>query len=230
MDYITIGVYIGTGFAVFVTFILFLRGYKPEICVVPLLIMALILCLLLGLSVYQLDADEKNNKTTKTTISTNYDDAVNYHNDNEQSFASDNSKNHKMELNYVVIDIIFGVILTFFVGVGCYKAYYNGTSDRWIDHWIPQTIISGLIIISISVGLGIIDDANMRIEKSIKNTITANYDDVLNYHNEEDNKTFASGDSRYTFDYDADTKTLIVFKDSKVDAVFVNGIRDKGEK
>ena len=230
MDYITIGVYIGTGFAVFVTFILFLRGYKPEICVAPLLIMALILCLLLGLSVYQLDADEKNNKTTKTTISTNYDDAVNYHNDNEQSFASDNSKNHKMELNYVVIDIIFGVILTFFVGVGCYKAYYNGTSDRWIDHWIPQTIISGLIIISISVGLGIIDDANMRIEKSIKNTITANYDDVLNYHNEEDNKTFASGDSRYTFDYDADTKTLIVFKDSKVDAVFVNGIRDKGEK
>ena len=230
MDYITIGVYIGTGFAVFVTFILFLRGYKPEICVAPLLIMALILCLLLGLSVYQLDADEKNNKTTKTTISTNYDDAVNYHNDNEQSFASDNSKNHKMELNYVVIDIIFGVILTFFVGVGCYKAYYNGTSDRWIDHWIPQTIISGLIIISISVGLGIIDDANMRIEKSIKNTITANYDDVLNYHNEEDNKTVASGDSRYTFDYDADTKTLIVFKDSKVDAVFVNGIRDKGEK
>lgn len=230
MDYITIGVYIGTGFAVFVTFILFLRGYKPEICVAPLLIMALILCLLLGLSVYQLDADEKNNKTTKTTISTNYDDAVNYHNDNEQSFASDNSKNNKMGLNYVVKDVIFGIILTFFVGVGCYKAYYNGTSDRWIDHWIPQTIISGLIIISISVGLGIIDDTNMRIEKSIKNTITSNYDDVLNYHNEEDNKTFASGDSRYTFDYDKKTKTLIVFTGSKVDAVFVDGVKQKGEK
>lgn len=70
-----------------------------------------------------------------------------------------------MGLNYVVIDIIFGIILTFFVGVGCYKAYYNSTSDRWIDHWIPQTIISGLIIISISVGSGIIDDTNMRIKK-----------------------------------------------------------------
>ena len=114
-----------------------------------------------------------------------------------------------MSLNFVVI-VIFGVILTIFVGVGCYKAYYNSTSDRWIDHWIPQTIISGLIIISISVGLGKIDDTNMRIEKSIKNTITANYDDVLNYHNEEDNKTFVSGDSRYTFDYDKKTKTLIV--------------------
>lgn len=230
MDYITIGAYIGTGFAVFVTFILFLRGYAPKICVAPLLIIALILCLLLGLSAYQLDAGQKNNKTIKTTISANYDNAVNHHNNNEQSFVSDSSKNHKMGLNYVVIDIIFGVILTFFVGVGFYKAYYNGTSDHWINHWIPQTIISGLIIISISVGLGIIDDTNMRIEKSIKNTITANYDDVLNYHNEDDNKTFASGDSRYTFDYDKKTKTLIVFTGSKIDAVFVDGVKQKGEK
>lgn len=129
-----------------------------------------------------------------------------------------------MSLNFVVI-VIFGIILTFFVGVGCYKAYYNGTSDRWIDHWIPQTIISGLIIISISVGLGIIDDTNMHIKKSVKNTITANYDNVLNYHNDKDNKTFASGDTRYSFDYDEKTKTLIVFTDSKIDAVFVDGVK-----
>lgn len=70
----------------------------------------------------------------------------------------------------------------------------------------------------------------MSIEKSIKNTITANYDDVLSYHNEENNKTFASGDTRYSFDYDEKTKTLIVFTDSKVDAVFVNGMKQKGEK
>lgn len=93
MDYITIGAYIGTGFAVFVTFILFLRGYKPKICVAPLLIMALILCLLLGLSVYQLDADEKNNKATKTTINTNYNNVVNFHNgDIDKSFISDGLK------------------------------------------------------------------------------------------------------------------------------------------
>lgn len=230
MDYMTIGAVIGTGFAVSVSFALFLRGYKSKICVVPLLIVALILCLLLGFSVYQLDVDKKNNKTIKTTISANYDNAVNHHDNNEQSIASDSSKNHKMGLNYVVIDIIFGVILTFFVGVGCYKAYYNGTSDRWIDHWIPQTIISGLIIISIAACIGKIDNTNMSIEKSIKNTITANYDDVLNYHNEEDNKTFASGGTRYSFDYDEKTKTLIVFTGSKVDAVFVDGIKQKGEK
>lgn len=88
MDYITIGAFIGTGFAVFVTFTLFLRGYEKKICVVPLLIMALILFLLLGFSVY----DEKNNKTIKTTISANYNNAVNHHNNNEQSFMSDSSK------------------------------------------------------------------------------------------------------------------------------------------
>ena len=226
MDYMTIGAVIGTGFAVSVTFALSLRGYKPKICVVPLLIIALILCLLLGLSAYQLDVGQKNNKTIKTTISTNYNDAVNYHNDNEQSFASDSSKNNKMSLNYVVIDVIFGIILTFIVGLSCYKSYYNDTSD----HWIPQTIISGLIIISIAAYIGKNDNTNMSIEKSIKNTITANYDDVLNYHNEEDNKTFASGNSRYTFDYDKKTKTLIVFTGSKVDAVFVDGEKQKGEK
>lgn len=226
MDYMTIGAVIGTGFAVSVTFALFLRGYKPKICVVPLLIIALILCLLLGLSAYQLDAGQKNNKTIKTTISANYDNAVNHHNNNEQSFVSDSSKNHKMGLNYVVIDVIFGIILTFIVGLSCYKSYYNDTSD----HWIPQTIISGLIIISIAACIGKIDNTNMSIEKSIKNTITANYDDVLSYHNEENNKTFASGDTRYSFDYDEKTKTLIVFTDSKVDAVFVNGMKQKGEK
>lgn len=221
MDYMTIGAVIGTGFAVSVTFALFLRGYKPKICVVPLLIIALILCLLLGLSAYQLDAGQKNNKTIKTTISANYDNAVNHHNNNEQSFVSDSSKNHKMGLNYVVIDVIFGIILTFIVGLSCYKSYYNDTSD----HWIPQTIISGLIIISIAACIGKIDNTNMSIEKSIKNTITANYDDVLSYHNEENNKTFASGDTRYSFDYDEKTKTLIVFTDSKVDAVFVDGVK-----
>ena len=133
---------------------------------------------------------------------------------------------NKMELNFVVIGIILGVILTFFVGVGCQKDYYRGRSD----HWIPQTIIAGIIIISITTCMGKIDNINMDIEKSVKNTITANYDNVLNYHNDKDNKTFASGDTRYSFDYDKKTKTLIVFTGSKVDAVFVDGIRQKGEK
>lgn len=126
-----------------------------------------------------------------------------------------------MDLSFVVIGIISGLILTFFVGVICYKSYDN----LMCNHWIPQTIISGLIIISITACMGKIDDTNMSIKKSIKNTITANYDNVLDYHNYKDNKTFVSGDSRYTFDYDENTKTLIVFTGSKIDAVFVNGVK-----
>lgn len=125
-----------------------------------------------------------------------------------------------MNLNFVVIGIIVGLLLTFWIGVIYYKH----------SHWIPQTIISGLIIIPLLAYIGKIDNTNIGIKKSIKNTITANYDDVLNYHNEEDNKTFTSGDSRYTFDYDKKNKTLIVFTGSKVDAVFVDGIKQKTGK
>lgn len=131
-----------------------------------------------------------------------------------------------MNLSFVIIGIISGLILTFWIGAIWHKSYNN----LMRNHWIPQTIISGLIIIPLLACIGKIDDTNMRIKKSIKNTITANYDDVLNYHNEDDNKTFASGDSRYTFDYDKKTKTLIVFTGSKIDAVFVDGEKQKGEK
>lgn len=94
-----------------------------------------------------------------------------------------------------------------------------------VRHWIPQTIAVGIIIISLAARAGINDDYDTKVEKLIESTITANYNDVLNYHNEDDNKTFASGDSRYTFDYDKKTKTLIVFTGSKIDAVFVDGVK-----
>lgn len=108
--------------------------------------------------------------------------------------------------------------------------FYSGYDNLTLNHWIPQTIIAGIIIIPLTACGGIIDDNNTKVEKSIESTITANYDNVLNYHNDEDNKTFVSDDSKYTFDYDEKTKTLIVFTGSKVDAVFVDGTKQKGKK
>lgn len=131
-----------------------------------------------------------------------------------------------MNLSFVVIGIISGLILTFWIGAIWHKSYNNSMRN----HWIPQTIISGLIIIPLLACIGKIDDTNSGIKKSIKNTITTNYDNVLNYHNEKDNKSFVSGDSKYTFYYDKSTKTLIVLKGSDVDAVFVDGEKKKGEK
>lgn len=122
--------------------------------------------------------------------------------------------------------MVIGLIITVSFGLIFYSMYDEIT----VRHWIPQTIVVGIIIISLAARAGLDDDYNTKVEKSIESTITANYNDVLNYHNEEDNKTFVSGDSKYTFDYDEKTKTLTVLKGSDVDAVFVDGIRQKGEK
>lgn len=87
-----------------------------------------------------------------------------------------------------------------------------------------------MVIISLTTYAGIADDDDAKTEKSIENTITANYDHVLNYHNDENNKTFVSDGSKYTFDYDDKTQTLIILKGSSVDAVFVDGVKQKGGK
>lgn len=93
MNFMTIDILIGLGFAVFITCGLFLQGYKPLTCIITLLIVGLIFCSLLGLIGYWIDADEKINTTIKTTINANYDDVVNFHNGiSNQSFVSDGSK------------------------------------------------------------------------------------------------------------------------------------------
>lgn len=69
-----------------------------------------------------------------------------------------------------------------------------------------------------------------KTNNTIETTINSNYDNVINYHNNKDSKTFVSSGSKYTFDYNEKTQTLIVFKGSDVDTVFVDGVKHKGEK
>lgn len=78
--------------------------------------------------------------------------------------------------------------------------------------------------------LGYESDIDEKINNTIKTTINTNYDNVANYHNNKDNKTFISDSAKYTFEYNEDTKTLVVLKGSGVDAVFVDGVKQKGEK
>lgn len=93
MNYITIETLIGLGFVVFMAFALFLQGYKPEACIVTLLVAGPIFCSLLGLIIYWLSSDKKTNKAIKTTINSNYDNVVNFHNCNtNKSFVSDDLK------------------------------------------------------------------------------------------------------------------------------------------
>lgn len=93
MNYMTIGILIGLGFAVFMAFGLFLQGYEPVTCIITLLIVGIIFCSILGLIGHWYDADKKIDNTIKATINANYDNMVNYHNNIEQqSFVSDGSK------------------------------------------------------------------------------------------------------------------------------------------
>lgn len=93
MNCMTIGILIGLGFSVFVAFVLFLQGHEPQTCINTLVAAGITFCSLGGLLGYWCDTDEKINNTIKTTINSNYDNVVNYHNDIEQqSFVSDGSK------------------------------------------------------------------------------------------------------------------------------------------
>ena len=126
-----------------------------------------------------------------------------------------------------ITGIAIGLIVTVLLGLIFYYAY----DELLIEHWLTQTVISGVIIILFMACFGIVDDNDAKMEKSIENTITANYDNVYMYHNDETGKSFVSNTSKYTFDYDKKTDTLIVFDNSSdVDAVFVDGVKQDDSK
>lgn len=126
----------------------------------------------------------------------------------------------------VISGIVIVLAVTIFFGF-IFNTMYNNLT---IEHWLPQTIIAGVIVISLVARVGIVEYNDTKVEKSIENTITANYDNITNYHNDENNKTFISSNSKYTFEYNENTKMLVVLKGSGVDAVFVDGVKQKGEK
>ena len=93
-------------------------------------------------------------------------------------------------------------------------------------------LVVGLIFCSLGGLIGHWIDADEKINTTIKTTINANYDDVVNFHNGITNQSFVSDGSKYTFEYDEETKTLTVFTDtnSSVDAVFVDGVKQNDQK
>lgn len=90
--------------------------------------------------------------------------------------------------------------------------------------------LQGIVACLIFGGIGWRSDIDEKINNTIKTTINTNYDNVANFHNDENNRTFISSNSKYTFEYNEGTKTLVVLKGSGVDAVFVDGVKQKGEK
>ena len=126
----------------------------------------------------------------------------------------------------IIIGTIVGVVLTFFTALS-----FNNMDTYGDREWVFPVLIAGMLYIvffaTIFGFLGHDADKENKIDETIQNTLNANYDNVVNFHNSNTNKSFVSDGSKYTFDYDRKTKTLTVFIDtnSSVDAVFINGIK-----
>jgi len=127
---------------------------------------------------------------------------------------------------YMVIGILIGLGFAVFIAFALFLQGYE-----------PETCIITLLVVGLIFCplLGLVGhwiDADEKINTTIKTTINVNYDDVVNFHNGYTNKSFVSNGSKYTFDYDEETKTLTVFTDtnSNVDAVFVNGVKQDNQK
>lgn len=124
----------------------------------------------------------------------------------------------------IIIGTIVGVVLTFFT------ALTFNNMDAFDEHeWVFPVLIAGMLYIVFFAAIfgfvGYDADKENKINETIQDTLNSNYDNVVNFHNGNTNKSFVSDGSKYTFDYDKKTKTLTVFTDtnSSVDAVFING-------
>ena len=126
----------------------------------------------------------------------------------------------------IIIGTIVGVVLTFFTALS-----FNNMDTYGDREWVFPVLIAGMLYIvffaTLFGFLGYDADRENKIDETIQNTLNSNYDNVVNFHNGNTNKSFVSDGSKYTFDYDKKTKTLTVFTDtnSSVDAVFINGIK-----
>lgn len=127
---------------------------------------------------------------------------------------------------YTVICLATGFIVILFLGWIMYDSYMKDL----LDHWVPPMLIVGALIIMLCGSIGYGADKSEKLHYEIKNTITSNYSDVINYH-DDSQQSFVSGGIRYTFDYNKDQKILTVFTNtSVVDSIFVDGIKQKTGK
>lgn len=127
---------------------------------------------------------------------------------------------------YTIISLITGFIVILFLGWIMYDSYMKDI----LEHWVPPMLIVGVLIMTLFGSIGYGADKSEKLHREIKDTITSNYNNVTNYH-DDDRQSFVSGGIRYTFDYNKSQKTLTVFTNtSVVDATFIDGVKQKTSK
>lgn len=121
--------------------------------------------------------------------------------------------------------ILIGLGIAALTGLDLLLEYYD------FKYCIYIFLITGIILSPLFGFFGYLYDTDEQINNTIKTTINANYDNVVNYNNYSEH-SFVSDGLKYTFDYNDDTKTLTIFTDTNVnvDAVFINGVKQNGQK
>lgn len=129
-------------------------------------------------------------------------------------------------MNYIAIGILIGLGIAVFLTFDVFSRNYD------FGGCVVAFLFMAVIFCPLCGLVGHLLDASEEINNTIKTTINTNYDNVVNYHNGIANMSFVSNGTKYTFDYDDETKTLTVFTDTNinVDAVFVDGVKQDKQK
>lgn len=126
-------------------------------------------------------------------------------------------------MNQMMIGILTGLGFVIFA---MFIIFLKGDN---IKDYGGALFIIGIVACLVFGLLGYESDIDEKINNTIKTTINTNYNNVVNYHYNSE-FSFVSDGSKYTFEYNKDSKTLTVFKGSDVDAVFVNGVKQDNQK
>lgn len=129
-------------------------------------------------------------------------------------------------MNCMTIGILIGLGFAAFIAFAQFLQGYKS------ETCIITLLIVGLIFCSLCGLVGHWCDADEKIDNTIKATINANYDNVADYNNNIKQQSFVSDGSKYTFNYNMETKTLTVFTDTNanVDAIFIDGVKQDNQK
>lgn len=129
-------------------------------------------------------------------------------------------------MDYITIGILIGL------GIATSLTFVAFSRNYDFGGCVIAFLFMAVIFCSLCGRLGYEVDADEKINNTIKTTINANYNNMVNYHNDIKQQSFVSDGAKYTFDYDDETKTLTVFTDTNanVDAVFIDGVKQDNQK
>lgn len=134
-------------------------------------------------------------------------------------------KKGKIIMNGQIIYVGIMAVLLVLIGLIASISIIKRAADEGMETFgmfLSCLIMIPCISFPISMVLLTVKEADM--ENNIESALNKNYAGYTNYHHDDTN-TFVYDDKKYSFDYDYDTNTLVVFNETGtvIDGTYVNG-------